>query len=121
MDDPLFLQQLDQSIYQQNNIKSSEQIIDDYLCKYTQRVHVNSFKTIGYTDKLLSLKLGGNDYGLPPFTMLVKPLTMLYSGKMGRNYRRVINLKLKQNNSSSPEAFRSVVLDAINECKQILE
>ncbi|CAO3692184.1 unnamed protein product [Rhizopus stolonifer] len=105
MDDPLFLQQLDQFIYQQNNIKSSEQIVDDYLC---------------YTDKLLSLKLDGNDYGLPPFTMLVKPLTMLYSGKMGRNYRRVIGLKLKQNNSSSPEAFRSVVLDAINECKQIV-
>ncbi|KAG1047817.1 hypothetical protein G6F43_009759 [Rhizopus delemar] len=99
MDDPLFLQQLDQHIYNKE-IKSIEHIIDDYLY---------------YTDALLSLKVDKDDYGLPPFTTLVKPLTMLYSGKMGRNYRRIISQRLKQHNSSSPEAFRSVVLGAIND------
>lgn len=74
---------------------------------------------IDYTDALLSLKIDKDDYGLPPFTTLVKPLTMLYSGKMGRNYRRIISQRLKQHNSSSPEAFRSVVLGAINDCKLI--
>ncbi|KAI9251711.1 tRNA-dihydrouridine synthase [Sporodiniella umbellata] len=33
MDDPLFLQELDQTIYKQKNVKSLEEIVDAYLCK----------------------------------------------------------------------------------------
>ncbi|CEG63496.1 hypothetical protein RMATCC62417_00628 [Rhizopus microsporus] len=105
MDKPLFLQQLDQHVYNQSEVKSLEKIINEYL---------------DYTDSLLSLSLGKTDYGLPPFTLLLKPLMMLFDGKMGKNYRRLVDERRRQTKSTSPEDFRSIVLGALNDPRLIL-
>ncbi|CEG84575.1 hypothetical protein RMATCC62417_18356 [Rhizopus microsporus] len=93
MDKPLFLQQLDQHVYNQSEVKSLEKIINEYL---------------DYTDSLLSLSLDKADYGLPPFTLLLKPLMMLFDGKMGKNYRRLVDERRRQTKWTSPEDFRSI-------------
>ncbi|KAI8997835.1 dihydrouridine synthase-domain-containing protein [Pilobolus umbonatus] len=96
MDHPLFLQEMDRHLYKDESTKPVSSIIDEYL---------------DYTDKLLSLPLDKEDYGLPPFTLLVKPIMMLYSGRVGRNFRRILTEQLKS--KPSPHSFPSLVRNSL--------
>lgn len=87
---------------------------------YMKIVRHSSDISLDYTDSLLSLSLDKTDYGLPPFTLLLKPLMMLFDGKMGKNYRRLVDERRRQTKSTSPEDFRSIVLGALNDPRLIL-
>ncbi|KAI8884441.1 dihydrouridine synthase, partial [Backusella circina FSU 941] len=98
MDHPLFLQDIEKDIYNTKHVKSTDDILNEYL---------------DYADRLLSLKLEKGDYGLPPLTLMVKPLMALYHGRTGRHFRQIIFDQLKQ----SPSDFGQVVRAAVNESK----
>ncbi|KAG2196199.1 hypothetical protein INT47_004725 [Mucor saturninus] len=96
MDDPVFLQSLDQGIYGDTNIKSIEQITSEYL---------------DYADRLYSKRLDKDEYGLPPATLMVRPLMPLFKGRQGRNFRRNIQEKLKHD--KLPSVFSSIVSSSL--------
>lgn len=96
MDHPMFLQEIDRDLYHDDTLKQRSDIIDDYL---------------DYSDRLLSLPLDKEDYGIPPLTLLVKPIMMLYSGRVGRNFRRHLSDSLKS--KPSPYLFPQVVKDSL--------
>ncbi|KAK4510902.1 uncharacterized protein ATC70_000011 [Mucor velutinosus] len=97
MDDPMFLQEIDKSIYNQQQVKTIEQITSDYL---------------DYADRLYSTRLDKEDYGLPPLTLMVRPLMALYKGKKGRIFRREIQNTLKSDTPSNQ--FSTLVTNALN-------
>jgi tRNA-dihydrouridine synthase A len=72
---------------------------------------ISFYISIDYADRLLSLKVEKGEYGLPPLTLMVKPLMVLYHGRAGRHFRRIIFDQLKLN----PSNFSHVVRTAVNE------
>lgn len=98
MDDPLFLQEMEKHIYGEDNIKSIDQIISDYL---------------DYADRLYSTPVDKSDYGLPPLTLMVKPLMSLFKAKQGRQFRRNIQNTLKS--TTDPSRFSTIVTNTLKE------
>jgi tRNA-dihydrouridine synthase A len=97
MDEPIFLQTIDQEIYKDDQVKSIEQITTEYL---------------DYADKLYSTRLEKDEYGLPPATLMVRPLMPLYKGRIGRNFRRNIQEKLKHD--TKPSLFSALVSTSLS-------
>lgn len=99
MDDPLFLQEMEKDVYKQNSVKSTDQIISDY---------------IDYADRLYSTtQTDVSNYGLPPLTIMVKPLMSLFKGKQGRIFRKSIQETLKS--ATNPSQFPSIVTNALKQ------
>lgn len=96
MDEPIFLQEIDQALYQDTEVKSIDQITTEYL---------------DYADKLYSTRLDKDEYGLPPATLMVRPLMPLYKGRLGRLFRRHVQDKLKHD--TKPHLFSTLVSDAL--------
>ncbi|CAO3638613.1 unnamed protein product [Mucor hiemalis] len=100
MDEPTFLQTLDQELYNDTHIKSIDQITTEYL---------------DYADRLYSKRIDKDEYGLAPYTLMVRPLMPLYKGRQGRNFRRHIQEKLK--NGAIPQQFSNLVSTSLTESK----
>ncbi|CAO3638850.1 unnamed protein product [Cunninghamella echinulata] len=100
MDSPLFLQDIDRHIHQvdEKDIKTPLTIIEEYL---------------DYSETLLSTKISKDEkYGLPPITILLKPLMMLFQGKQGRSFRRHLFEQLQQSDQSS-RSIRRIVTQSL--------
>lgn len=67
---------------------------------------------VDYADKLYSTRLDKDEYGLPPLTLMVRPLMALYKGKKGRIFRREIQNTLKSDTPSNQ--FSTLVTNALN-------
>ncbi|KAI9477880.1 MAG: dihydrouridine synthase-domain-containing protein [Benjaminiella poitrasii] len=102
MNQPLFLQTIEQEIHGQQKVKPIENIIGDYL---------------DYADRLYSNGNDDNSYGLPPATLMVKPLMSLFTGKQGRDFRRNVQKTLKPD--TTPQAFFDIVTNAFNTVQEI--
>ncbi|KAI8365030.1 tRNA-dihydrouridine synthase [Choanephora cucurbitarum] len=100
MDDPLFLQTLDYAFHPQHQQKSVEQITQEYL---------------DYADRIYSIPLQAQDYGHPPPTLMIRPLTTLFKGRTGRQFRREIQKQLKADTPT--HLFHSIVKHALHQSK----
>lgn len=120
MDEPIFLQALDQEIYKDDQVKSIDQITTEYLGNLERKKKgVSSPKItklyIDYVDKLYSRPISKDEYGLPPATLMVRPLMPLYKGRQGRNFRRHIQEKLKHD--KLPTQFSNLVSTSLMQSK----
>lgn len=68
-------------------------------------MYINIYKD--YADRLYSKRLEKDEYGLPPATLMVRPLMPLFKGRQGRNFRRNIQEKLKHD--KLPSVFSSII------------
>lgn len=116
MDDPIFLQELQTAIYNEDQVKSIQQITNEYLGKQSNPRSISRSKKTNiekdFADRLYSTRICDDEYGLPPMTLMVRPLMALYKGKQGRNFRRHIQHDLKSNPLLSQ--FPSLVTNALN-------
>jgi tRNA-dihydrouridine synthase A len=68
---------------------------------------------IDYADRLYSTPVDKSEYGLPPLTIMVKPLMSLFKAKQGRQFRRNIQNTLKS--TTNPIHFSTIVTDALKQ------
>ncbi|ORY93838.1 dihydrouridine synthase-domain-containing protein [Syncephalastrum racemosum] len=102
MDSPLFLQILDQEIYNtpEDAVKSPIAIIREFL-DYAQILPEEPDYNTGR-------------WNLPPLTVLSKPLVKLFSGKPGRDFRRELQIQLQKTKNYDLESPVTQALLAAN-------
>lgn len=60
--------------------------------------------------------MGKDEYGLPPATLMVRPLMPLYKGREGRNFRRHMQEKLKRDKLPTTQ-FSNLVSTSLMQSK----
>ncbi|KAI8967754.1 dihydrouridine synthase-domain-containing protein [Mycotypha africana] len=106
MNDPLFLQEIEQSIYRKHKIKPTEEIINEYL-NYAENLYFLSEQQT-------------TEYGLPPLSLLLKPLMSIYKGKKGRIFRQHLQQLLSATTKASIGDLSSIVLQSISHTNTVM-